>query len=191
MPGKVVDELDDCELEHVLNRDQFLGVLCADKWMGNCDVRQAVFTRVGRGRQHKALFIDNGLCFNGGNWTFPDHPLKGAYARDHVYAGVEGCEVFEPWLALIEEFDLNRLELIAKHIPVEWHGGVADAVDRLIYDLYERRFLVRSLLAEFRDSSRVPFPSWTLARNVSYPWKYSQKPQVIESPTAPLLLGCE
>ncbi len=47
--------------------------------------------------------IDNGFCFNAGEWNFPDAPLRGIYARHRVYEGVRGMEAFEPWLSRLEE----------------------------------------------------------------------------------------
>ena len=61
-----------------------------DKWTGNCNGRQAVFERKPRERKYRAMFIDQGFCFNAGDWTFPDAPLRGVFARNQVYARVEG-----------------------------------------------------------------------------------------------------
>jgi hypothetical protein len=44
-------------------------------------------------------FIDQGYCFNAGEWTFPDYPLRGVYAQNEVYLSVHGWESFPPWLA--------------------------------------------------------------------------------------------
>ena len=46
--------------------------------------------------------IDQGFCFNAGEWNFPDAPLRGLYARHRVYESVRGMEAFEPWLARME-----------------------------------------------------------------------------------------
>ena len=50
-------------------------------------------------------FIDQGYCFNAGEWRFPDSPLRGAYANNCVYGGVMGWEAFEPALSRAEEMD--------------------------------------------------------------------------------------
>ena len=47
--------------------------------------------------------IDQGFCFNAGEWNFPDTPLRGLYARNRVYEGVIGMESFAPWLERIEK----------------------------------------------------------------------------------------
>ena len=58
-----------------------------DKWTGNCNGRQAVFERRPRERKYRATFIDQGFCFNAGEWTFPDSPLRGVYARNWCMRG--------------------------------------------------------------------------------------------------------
>jgi len=47
---------------------------------------------------YETVMIDQGFCFNAGEWTFPDAPLRGLYARNRVYLGVTGRESFEPWI---------------------------------------------------------------------------------------------
>ena len=49
-------------------------------------------------------FIDQGYCFNAGEWDFPDSALRGVFARNFVYQHVCGWESFEPWLSRIENF---------------------------------------------------------------------------------------
>jgi hypothetical protein len=50
----VFDYLPESLLEKVTNRDQFARVLVLDKWVGNADGRQAVFTRKPKGRRYYA-----------------------------------------------------------------------------------------------------------------------------------------
>ncbi len=92
MPGQVVDYLPEQQLGEVRNLHEFAGMLALDKWTGNCNGRQAVFERRPRERKYRATFIDQGFCFNAGEWTFPDSPLRGVYARNLVYAGVYWME---------------------------------------------------------------------------------------------------
>jgi hypothetical protein len=62
--------------------------------------------------------IDNGFCFNAGEWNFPDAPLRGIYARHRVYEGVRGMEAFEPWLSRLEErIGEAEVEEAASEIP--------------------------------------------------------------------------
>src|ERR1700723_2066194 len=81
MPGQVVDYLPEQQLDEVRNL--------------------AVFERKPRERKYRATFIDQGFCFNAGEWTFPDSPLRGVYQRNLVYARVTGGGGFEPWLSRV------------------------------------------------------------------------------------------
>jgi hypothetical protein len=54
---------------------------------------------------YSTLMIDQGFCFNAGEWNFPDAPLRGLYARNRVYQAVTGMESFVPWLDRLETDD--------------------------------------------------------------------------------------
>ena len=168
LPGQVVDYLPEQQLEEVRNLGEFAGMLALDKWTGNCNGRQAVFDRQPRRRMYRATFIDQGFCFNAGEWSFPDSPLRGVYARNRVYAGVTGWQSFEPWLGRIEEMAAETLWSIAEMVPPEWYGEVT-AIERLMDQLLGRRGRVRELIAQFRDSNREPFPMWEKSVSVAVP----------------------
>src|SRR5580698_3911976 len=121
MPGQVVDYLPEPQLEEVKNLEEFAGILALDKWTGNCNGRQAVFERRPRERKYRAIFIDQGFCFNAGEWTFPDAPLRGVFARNLVYRNIRGWDAFEPWLERIEKFAAEKLGEIAEAVPPEWY----------------------------------------------------------------------
>ncbi len=163
MPGQVVDYLPEELLPEVRNVQEFAGMLCVDKWTGNSNGRQAVFARKPRERKYRAIFIDQGFCFQAGEWRFSDSPLRGVYVRNRVYEDVTGFESFEPWLSRIENLDGTLLWRVAEEVPPEWYGGETEALERLMESLLERRGRVRSLLEAFRDSSRRPFPKWGLS----------------------------
>ncbi len=160
MPGQVVDYLPEAQMDEVRNLAEFAGMLLVDKWTGNCNGRQAVFERRPRERRYRALFIDQGYCFNAGEWTFPDAPLRGVFARNSVYRKVAGWSSFEPWLARVEEFDAQRLWKIAEEVPPEWYGGDLRTIEQLMEQLLVRRGRVRELVEAFRRSDRLPFPNW-------------------------------
>jgi hypothetical protein len=166
MPGQVVDYLPEPQMDEVRNLAEFAGMLVVDKWTGNCNGRQAVFERRPRERKYRATFIDQGYCFNAGEWTFPDAPLRGVFARNQVYASIRGWESFEPWLTRVEEFDGDVLWRVAEEIPPEWYGGDPATTERLMETLMQRRSKVRELIGQFRDSNREPFPQWGLAKNM-------------------------
>jgi hypothetical protein len=157
----VFDYLPEAMLTRIANWQDFARVLAFDKWTGNCDGRQSVFVKQPRERRYRAVFIDQGHCFNAGEWNFPDSPLRGVFARNSVYERVTGWEVFEPTLSLIEQIELSAIWGIAREIPSEWYQDHAEGLDRLVKTLYARRFLVRDLITAFRNSSRSPFPNWT------------------------------
>lgn len=82
----------------VENLHDFSGMLVFDKWTCNTNGRQTLFFREPRNGleagelRYRALMIDQGFCFNAGEWNFPDAPLRGLYARNRVYLGVTGRE---------------------------------------------------------------------------------------------------
>ena len=160
MPGQVVDYLPEPQLEEVRNLAEFAGMLCIDKWAGNCNGRQAVFERRPRERKYRATFIDQGFCFNAGDWTFPDSPLRGVYQRNRVYERVMGWESFEPWLSRVEAMKAATLWEIAEAVPPEWYGGDTAEIERLMEQMLRRQSRVRELIGAFRDSDREPFPMW-------------------------------
>jgi hypothetical protein len=166
MPGQVVDYLPEPQMDEVRNLAEFAGMLAVDKWTGNCNGRQAVFARRGRERRYRASFIDQGFCFNAGEWTFPDSPLRGIYARNLVYADVTGWPSFEPWLSRIEAMEPAALWEIAEAVPPEWYGGDLAVMERLMEQLLVRRSRVRELITSFRNSDRAPFPMWETGRPI-------------------------
>ena len=160
-PGMTFDYLPRELLQRVVNVGDFARVLVLDKWACNSDGRQAIFCRKTlRSQRHHATFIDQGYCFNAGEWTFPDYPLRGVYANNCVYEGVAGWDAFEPALTKVEEIDSETIWRCVAEIPEEWYEGDRDGLDRLVEALHHRRGAIRKLITEFRRSSRNPFPSW-------------------------------
>jgi len=97
-------------LRGVRNIISFAAVLVLDKWTCNSDGRQAIFCRkTPRCQRFTATFIDQGYCFNAGEWTFPDSPVRGVYANNCVYETVTGWEVFEPALSRAEQMDVSEI----------------------------------------------------------------------------------
>jgi hypothetical protein len=158
--GQVFDYLPMEMLDRVRNVPEFAGMLVLDKWTGNANGRQAAFGRRLREKLYKAFFIDQGYCFNAGEWTFPDYPLRGVYARNEVYADVRGWESFEPWLGRVEKMEEGVIWEVAGQVPPEWYGGEWEEMESLVRKLIERREMVRGLIELFRASVRRPFPQW-------------------------------
>jgi hypothetical protein len=160
MPGQVVDYLPEEQLAELKNLSEFAGILALDKWTGNSNGRQAVFTRRQRERRYKAVFIDFGYCFHAGEWRFEDAPLRGVYYRNDVYREVKGWESFEPWLTRLETMPADTVWAIANDIPPEWYGGNPDDMEVLVEKLLMRRSRIRELIEAFGNSDRKPFPKW-------------------------------
>ncbi|HEY4816936.1 MAG TPA: HipA family kinase [Candidatus Acidoferrum sp.] len=173
------DFLPDEQLRVVENLYQFAGMLVFDKWTCNTNGRQTLFfreelrpphargngheTSEDRDREYETVMIDQGFCFNAGEWNYPDAPLRGLYARNRVYEGVTGMESFAPWLERLDRGITERvLERIRDEIPPEWYGDDDDydAVTKLLEQLYRRRTQVPELLLAAKNTSRHPFPNW-------------------------------
>ena len=171
------DFLPDEQLRAVENLYAFAGMLVFDKWTCNTNGRQTLFfreephrafaqgngheTNEGRDGSYEAVMIDQGFCFNAGEWNYPDAPLRGLYARNRVYEGVIGMESFAPWLKRLEKSITERVlsEMVSK-IPPEWYEDDYDAVMHLLEQLYRRRTRVPELLLAAKNTTRQPFPSW-------------------------------
>ena len=156
----VYDFLPEEQLNQVENLADFAGMLVFDKWTCNTNGRQAIFfVEPGRSR-YQAKPIDQGFCFNAGEWNFPDAPLRGLYNRHSVYRHITGMDSFEPWLSRVERFSRAQLGEIAGTIPPEWYNDEYDKLEEMIGRLEQRRRGVRELITAARDSGRQPFPNW-------------------------------
>lgn len=165
--GEVFDYLPEPLLERLPHLNAFAGMLAFDKWTGNANGRQTVFWRRAGQRYYNFSFIDQGYCFNAGEWTFPDSPLRGVFLRNAVYANVRGWESFEPWLSQLEQTDVNEIWRIAGSVPPEWYENDWDAMEQLVAALAARRGKIRELIDDFRRSSRQPFPNWVVSTAVA------------------------
>src|SRR5712692_1461155 len=162
------DFLPDKQLMEVENLHDFSGMLVFDKWTCNTNGRQTLFFRAQRNGletaelRYRAVMIDQGFCFNAGEWNFPDAPLRGLYARQRVYEGVIGMESFAPWLERLEtRVTPGVFDELSKQIPPEWYEDNQDELYRLLETLDRRRARVRELLVDAKRSNRQPFPNWT------------------------------
>ena len=158
----VQDFLPDEHLREVENLADFAGMLVFDKWTCNTNGRQAIFfTEPGRSG-FTAWMIDQGFCFNAGEWNFPDAPLRGLYARQRVYDSVRSLLSFSPWLERLEKIEWSSVfDNLQTEIPPEWYEGDQDALFRLLDKLHARRRIVPELILETKKTYRQPFPNWT------------------------------
>lgn len=173
-PAKVMvyDFIPDLLLDKIVNRNEFLGILAFDKWIGNADARQAIFFRArlqqwspSEGDAPRRLgfvahMMDHGYVFDGPHWTFSDSPLQGLYFRPSVYQHVTSLDDFQPWLDRILNLPERILIDARKQIPPEWLDGEESAIERLLERLMSRRKRVPDMLAECRERRENPFPHW-------------------------------
>jgi hypothetical protein len=158
----VYDLLPDVCLAEVENSADFAGMLLFDQWTCNTNGRQVLFvSQPARRRGYRALMIDQGFCFNAGEWNFPDSPLRGLYHRQRVYAGIRGWAGFEPYLERLENLSPRALDDAAAAVPPEWYNHHTDSMTRLLEQLDRRRTRIRELLTAVKNSSRRPFPNWS------------------------------
>jgi len=165
------DFLSDEDVRRVTNLSDFLGMLVFDKWTCNTDGRQTIFLQERPPRRrtvcdslprpYRAVMIDQGFCFNAGEWNFPDAPLRGLYTRNLVYESVTGMESFARWIERLEAnvTEETFAEIIAQ-LPPEWYEDDYDALITLCEQLLARRRRIPTLIKEARGSNRQPFPNW-------------------------------
>ncbi len=174
------DFLPDEQLRRVENVHDFAGMLVFDKWTCNTNGRQTIFYQEpaqewrGGGASppptpgaedgapgYKTRMIDQGFCFNAGEWNYPDAPLRGLYARNRVYESITGMESFAPWTARVEKSMSQRvLAEVISDIPPEWYEDDYDALKRLLEQLFRRRTRIPELLLAAKNTTRQPFPNW-------------------------------
>lgn len=168
------DFLPDEKLPEVDNLHEFAGMLVFDKWTCNTNGRQTVFFETQRRPAdmpaageaglsqsvYHTMMIDQGFCFNAGEWNFPDAPLRGLCARNRVYQGVIGMASFAPWLERLEKMSVRVLAELAEEVPPAWYDDDYDALLQLLEQIHRRRKRVPELLEMARTSNRQPFPYW-------------------------------
>ena len=165
----VFDYLPESMSGNIDNLHTFAACLVLDKWTCNADSRQAVFTRPSQYRRFSPTFIDQGYCFNAGEWSFPDMALRGVYYRNYVYRPVTGWNDFEPALSRAEQVEAHQLWQCACDMPKEWYQEDSNGLRRLVDTLYKRRLIIRDLITQFRQHERNPFPNWKHTPQVAVP----------------------
>ncbi len=155
------DFLPDEKMRQVANLHDFAGMLVFDKWTCNTDGRQILFKKERNEACYLMTMIDQGFCFNCGEWNFPDAPLRGLYTLRRVYAEIRSLDDFEPWLSILEEeFNVGVLFDAANGLPPEWYEGDTRSLHKLLEDLNRRRSKVRELLQIACQGLPHTFPNW-------------------------------
>jgi len=168
----VYDFVPDLLLDKVVNRNDFLGVLAFDKWIGNADARQSIFFRARlerwspseTGHPPRAGFVahmmDHGYVFDGPQWAFSDSPLQGLYFRPSVYRDVTSADDFQPWLDRVVNFPEEIVDQALKQIPPEWLDGDETELEAVLEKLMVRRKRVPDLVRDSQHGRINPFPKW-------------------------------
>lgn len=130
----------------VENRDDFMGMLVFDKWTCNCDGRQVIYVLGEHLGAYRVYMIDNGFCFGGVEWDFPDSPVRGLYSNREVYQKGMNVSALNPWLERLEQIRFSDLQGCTDNLPSEWYARDLTRLDRLLDKLNRRRQYVRELV---------------------------------------------
>jgi hypothetical protein len=155
--GVVLDFFPDELLKSLVNLRDFCGMLVFDVWTSNTDQRQAVFHRKPQGSRYRATMIDQGSCFNGDQWSFPNW-LRCLYRQRAMYHCVRDVKAFEPWLSRLDKVTPEQLREVGEAVPPEWYGRDHSALAALLDRLDKRRAHVRGLLRSIVAGRRDYFP---------------------------------
>jgi hypothetical protein len=169
VPIAIQSFLPDCPPQTIVNNAEFVRMLVFDKWTCNSDCRQVMFTRASGAQDYTVMMIDNGFCFNGVEWTFPNLPKGGLSPRASAYETVRGIDSFEKWIQILEDDSaIQLLDHLADEIPLEWYQRDRKALHCLLDDLNRRRHHVRALLYTSRSEFPQCFPNWVHKHPISY-----------------------
>jgi hypothetical protein len=170
--------LPDSFLARLSNRDDFIGALVFDRWVGNTDAPQAIFApqikmenELPGEARFEALMIDRGFAFGGTDWILRDSPIAGIHPRRAFYDGLRGIGDCQPWLSRIEAIQDDFLRHVINTIPQSWKDVADSELERLVRDLLVRRFRTADSIIASANSAERPFRNWTngLARKPSGP----------------------
>lgn len=152
LPDKFLDS-------HVSNLNQFGAMFVVDRWLGQTDFRQAVFTR--RYKRSRELrfdvwFIDHGQCLGGCHWEFRDSHLSGLplvpltrpfdrslYQRIPMRAI---CDVTIDQIVRLSEEDILS---VSRLLPQEWFCSREE--EGILQQLLEQVCKRRTYLADLVD----------------------------------------
>jgi hypothetical protein len=169
VPIAIQSFLPDGPPQKIINNSEFVRMLVFDKWTCNSDCRQVMFTRASGAQDYTVMMIDNGFCFNGVEWTFPNLPKGGLSPRASAYETVRGIDSFEQWIQILEDDSaIQLLDHLADEIPLEWYQRDRKALHCLLDDLNRRRHHVRALLYTSRSEFPQCFPNWVHKHPISY-----------------------
>jgi hypothetical protein len=151
--------------EEMGNIADIAGFLVFDKWTCNTDGRQTLVVKRYSRNRLKIVMIDQGHCFNGAAWAFPDAPLYGVALYNSVFERIPSFSSFELWLDRLEHLiDRFVLESTAARIPPEWYENDRDSLRQLLDRLEFRRKHVADLVWSAWRNARKDFPFLEIRR---------------------------
>jgi hypothetical protein len=130
-------------LSKVLNLPDLLMAFVFDKWVAQCDSRQAIFIRErlsGQTPRFRAYLIDNGLSFGGSRWEFSDVPIAGLFHDRSIYQHPDFRAISHVNVERIQEVPEEILFSIQQGVPEEWlQPQDRQGMSRLLETLAKRR----------------------------------------------------
>ena len=151
-------------MDGLVNRDDFLGILCFDKWVDST-ARRAVFhshvcPHTSRKQGYMATMLHNSHAVFGQQRALIDPPRSGLYKDPYVYRDVTGLYSFEKWRCALESMSGQDMLAARKAIPAEWCPGEALRLDGLLEQLDRKKSRIVELLSHTRYSSPHLVPRW-------------------------------
>jgi hypothetical protein len=119
----IFDFMPDRLLSNVHNLAEFATMYVFDQWLGQGDLRQAIFVRdksVAAGPNLKAYFIDHGQAFNGAHWELREMPLRGIAFQSCVYSMLDMNTLVEKAIGQIERLEEQTLFAAMEGVPSRW-----------------------------------------------------------------------
>jgi hypothetical protein len=135
----------------VVNLEDLASAFVLDRWLGQTDMRQAVFARDrtnGKGLELRLYLIDHGMSFAGREWELPDSMRYGLYMDRSVYSSLNMKEASEEALSSIDALTESDLYAAAHHVPACWFCDEDyDRLAKLLGLLDSRRTCLRAVVS--------------------------------------------
>ena len=137
-------------LSKVANLPDLLMAYVFDKWVAQCDSRQAIFVRersAGQAPRFRAYLIDHGLSFGGSRWELCDLPLAGLFHDRSIYANPDFATISHLNVDRIQQLSEETLFSIQQDIPEEWlQAKDRDEMSRLLEALAKRQMTLHDTI---------------------------------------------
>jgi hypothetical protein len=146
------DYLPSSWMNRVVNRDDFVGTLLLDTWLGAAANRQAVFVQDAKSASIRAVFIGHGKMISPLMRTLL-YPTAGQYSNKRIYDDCWNPETFSYWKDKIISAPKSSLQALGLAIPTQWK-----------YRRYHQ--LLDLLLTRRKEFKQLTFAHFDLAAKV-------------------------